>query len=297
MEKESQIEYENRITAFIDILGFKEIIKDSNKDLEKVQLLYEVLNFLKSFEKPDKWSTDIIEIEESAQYKGIDSFKVDDSVRCTTFSDSIVVSIKVNDEFINEIASTLISNLCYVGSILIQSNILWRGGLTYGNLIHKENGIVMGQALIDAYLFESKYAKFPRIILSDKLIKALKYPYKSKAERYPFHQFVERYEDGLVGFHQLKYFEVVKDYLPDDTEALKRSIERARITIINGLDNSFDSSDVFAKYKWLKEKYNGLYLDKKVKPLIRELNEGIAGNNVHYSYTKDFYDSNNKETN
>ena len=179
MEKESHIEYENRITAFIDILGFKEIIKESNQDLEKVQLLYEVLNFLKSFEKPDMWSTNIIEIEESAQYKGIDKFKVDDSVRCTTFSDSIVVSIKVDNESINEIASTLISNLCYVGSILIQSNILWRGGLTYGNLIHKENGIVLGQALIDAYLFESKYAKFPRIILSDKLIKALKYPYKS----------------------------------------------------------------------------------------------------------------------
>ena len=88
----------------------------------------------------------------------------------------------------------------------------------------------------------------------------------------------------------MKYFEVINSSFYNDIQTLKKIIERARNTIINGLDNSFHSSDVFAKYNWLKEKYNGLYIEENIKPLIRCLNEDLAGNNIHYSYTKDFYD-------
>ncbi|GGD82325.1 hypothetical protein GCM10011514_52960 [Emticicia aquatilis] len=292
MANSKQISYENRVTAFIDILGFKQLIKESTSNIEKIELLYKVLKFLKSFERPSKWSTEIVSIEENAQSKGIDNFKIEGSVQCTTFSDSIVISILVNDTNINEVTSTLITNLSEVGSILVQANILWRGAISVGQLIHEKNGIVLGQALIDAYTFENSYAKYPRIILTDKLIKQLNYPYKSKPESYPYHLYVERFEDGLVGFHQLKYFEVVQDALFGNTNILKNSINRAKNTIINGLDSSFDSPDVFLKYKWLKEIYNNLYIDSKIKPKIHELNESIRGNNIHFSYTQDFYSKN-----
>ncbi len=62
--------------------------------------------------------------------------------------------------------STLVINLAYIGALLIEKGILFRGGLTIGNIIHNENGTVFGQALIDAYQLETKSAKYPRIVLS-----------------------------------------------------------------------------------------------------------------------------------
>lgn len=121
----------------------------------------------------------MVEVEEDAQKRGVENFDISDKTNITAFSDSIVVSVKVDDN-INEMASTLIINLSYIGAILLEKGILFRGGLTVGNLIHKENGTVFGQGLIDSYKLESNNAKYPRIILSDNLLKELNYPIETK---------------------------------------------------------------------------------------------------------------------
>ncbi len=41
------IDYSKRIIAFVDILGFKEIIRESDKDTSKIITIYEVLDYLK----------------------------------------------------------------------------------------------------------------------------------------------------------------------------------------------------------------------------------------------------------
>ncbi len=63
----TDIKYENRIVAFVDILGFKEIIKKSERNLTKLQLLYQTLEFLKKRKNTYKWNLQFIEIEEDAQ--------------------------------------------------------------------------------------------------------------------------------------------------------------------------------------------------------------------------------------
>ena len=70
--KNQEVKYEERIVAFIDILGFKEIIKQSEKDSSKVELIYSVLEFLKNWETSEKWDLKLVEIEEDAQYKGVE---------------------------------------------------------------------------------------------------------------------------------------------------------------------------------------------------------------------------------
>lgn len=45
--KNVKVQYENRLVAFIDILGFKEIIANSQNDSTKIDLIYSVLTFLK----------------------------------------------------------------------------------------------------------------------------------------------------------------------------------------------------------------------------------------------------------
>jgi len=298
--KDSEIKYEKRLVAFIDILGFKEIVKQSEKDISKIELIYSVLDYLKNWEVQEKWDLRLVEIEEDAQKRGVKNFDIREKTNITAFSDSIVVSVKVNNN-INEMASTLIINLAYIGAILLEKGILFRGGLTVGKLIHIENGTVFGQGLIDSYKLESNNTKYPRIILSDKLIKELNYPIETKRNRYPYHQYVDRFDDGCVGFHQMIYYQVIESWTVITKEKLIESLNKVRKVIVNGLDTTFENPDVFEKYKWLKEHYNKLIIledfdfetktHENIKLKIRELNEDIAGQNIHYSYTDDFNES------
>ena len=287
----SDINYENQIVAFVDILGFKEIIKQSEQSLKKLNLLYQTLEFLKKRENANKWNLQLIEIEEDAQKRGVSNFEIEQLTACTCFSDSIVISVKCNDKNINEITSTLIANLSYIGAQLMTEGILLRGGITVGKLIHLDNGILMGQALIDAYQLETNSANFPRILISNKLIKQLNYPIDTKKKRFPYHLYLERFEDGCVGFHQMIYFQVLQTSNILDKQKLKRELKKIKKTIINGLDNNFEHADTHSKYLWLKREYEKLIITSIEKEKIYDINEGLYGHNIHYSYTNNFYDN------
>ncbi len=84
-----EIKYENRIVAYIDILGFKDIVNESVNDLSKLSLIHDILTFLKTKESPDEWSLKLIEIEEDAQKKGVEKFDVSKNIACTCFSDTL----------------------------------------------------------------------------------------------------------------------------------------------------------------------------------------------------------------
>jgi hypothetical protein len=298
-----ELKYEQRIVAFIDILGFKEIVRRSENDTATIGLLYTIINYFKSWEKPLKWDLNLIEIEEDAQKKGVSTFDIKGKTNITSFSDCIVVSVIVNGD-VNKMTSTLVANLAFIGANLMEQGILFRGGLTIGNIFHNNNGIVFGQALIDAFELEQKHAKYPRIILSDKLIKELNYPIEAKKERYPYHQYFDRFDDDCVGFHQMKYYEVIQSCIGITNKIMISSIAKIRKTIIDGLDNSFEHSDVFEKYQWMKLQYNNLSIlsdldsenqsDENIKMKIRELNEDLFGKNIHYSYTDNFYEKRRK---
>jgi hypothetical protein len=286
----SDICYENHIVAFVDILGFKEIIKQSERSLKKMQLIFQTLEFLKKRESPNKWTLQLIEIEDDFQNRPINNFDIKHLLACTSFSDSIVVSVKCNELNTNEIVSTLIANLSYIGAKLMTEGILLRGGITIGKLIHQNNGILMGQALIDAYQLESNSAKFPRILISNKLIDQLNYPIDSKKQRFPYHQYLDRFDDGFVGFHQMIYFQVLQNSNILDKKILKRELNKIRKTIINGLDSSFEHADTHLKYHWLKSEYEKLIITKIEKKKIYNLNEGLRGHNIHFSYTNNYFD-------
>lgn len=287
----TDIKYENRIVAFVDILGFKEIIKKSERNLTKLQLLYQTLEFLKKRENTYKWNLQFIEIEEDAQKKELSNFDIQTQMTCTCFSDSIVVSVNCTDNYINEITSTLVANLSYIGSQLMTEGILLRGGITIGKLIHLDNGIIMGQGLIDAYQLESNSAKYPRILISDKLIKRLNYPIYSKKHRFPYHQYLQRFEDGCVGFHQMIYFQVLQHSSIVDKKMLKRGFQKIRKTIITGLDDHFEHSETHLKYLWLKKEYEKMSITAIEKEKIYDINEGMSGNNIHFSHSNNFYDN------
>ncbi|MES2575233.1 MAG: hypothetical protein V4572_09845 [Bacteroidota bacterium] len=278
----ANINYENQIVAFVDILGFKEIIKNSVQNLSKVNLLYQALEFLKRRENSLKWNLKLIEVEEDAQKIGVEKFDIEGLVNCSCFSDSIVVSIKVTDQNINELTSTLITNLSFIGAQLMQAGILIRGGISVGKMIHLNNGILMGPALIEAYQLETNSAKFPRIILSKKLLEKLNYPLEEKRRRYPYHQYLNRFDDGCVGFHQMIYYQVLQNSSHLSNRNLKAQLKKIKKTIIDGLDDHFESAETYQKYAWLKKQYEELAILTDDKSPIFE----VGSHNIH------FYDSN-----
>lgn len=293
MESNNKIEYQNSIVAFIDILGFKDIVKKSERNPRQLQTIYQALGFLKKRELPEKWNLQLVEIEEDFQKRDVYDFDISNRIQSSAFSDSIVVSVIINDNNVNESLSTLIANLSFVGSKLIMDGIVIRGGLTIGKIIHTENGIIFGQGLIDAYKLEIRAAKFPRIILSDKLINKLNYPLENKKDRFPYHQYLKRFSDGCVGFHQLIYFQVLQSRKKMSKTRLFSSLKKAKKTIIDGLDSSFEFPDVHEKYQWLREEYQQLKIIEIDKPELYELGYNHDGNNIHYRYTDKI---NNKNT-
>ncbi|MEG0917069.1 MAG: hypothetical protein RSF68_08660 [Myroides sp.] len=98
-----EFEYQPHLVAFIDILGFKELVNETDRNSDRLNELLKVLHYLKTWELPDAWGLELVEIEESAQYKGVENFNISDITEATVFSDSIVVSVNaernVNERF------------------------------------------------------------------------------------------------------------------------------------------------------------------------------------------------------
>ena len=137
--------YEQRIVAFIDVLGFSELV---NK-LDQYEYVFDLVNdnfMLEQFIKDEQKK------------------KLYDTIEVTCFSDSIVISSELSQNL------TLSSFLAVIHKLMInmfKKRIPVRGGITYGNLYHKGQ-IVFGPAMVKAYKLENKSAIYPRIILEEK---------------------------------------------------------------------------------------------------------------------------------
>ncbi|MBO7101743.1 MAG: hypothetical protein J6V98_06960 [Bacteroidales bacterium] len=150
-----QYSYERRIVCFIDILGFSNIIRNTTNVINGNGELLKVCNALNRI-------NDFRHIIEKINNK-----KHLENIQTTQFSDSIVISFpwRENDRSII-VAFTIIK---YMQVILIKEyNILLRGGIVIGDVIHNDK-LLVGPAMIDAYMLESKCAFSPRIIIDPKV--------------------------------------------------------------------------------------------------------------------------------
>lgn len=146
--------YERRIVCFIDILGFSNLVKDTEdngfRGHSNLLNVCEALNMLDDFR---------LTMSEAMKAK---------DVRSTQFSDSVVISFPWNEED-NSIVSAILLIKNYQVFLIMQHGVILRGGITIGDIIHNEKMIV-GPAMIDAYTLESKYAINPRIIIDYQVV-------------------------------------------------------------------------------------------------------------------------------
>jgi len=157
------------IVAFIDILGFKEIVKANDKSKDNF-LLYQLKDALQqSFNKSiivmEQWLSAIDKIEN----KNFAS-----KLKYRQFSDNLYFSFDYNDDKSDyELAVYLITMMsAYYQRIMLSKNFYVRGGIADGKNYFDEH-MIFSSALIKAYEFETKTAKYPRIIIDKKILKSL----------------------------------------------------------------------------------------------------------------------------
>ena len=146
--------YERRIVCFIDILGFSNLVKDTENNGFRGHS--NLLNVCEALNKLDDFRLTLSE-----------TMKIKD-IRTTQFSDSIVISFPWNEED-NGIVSAFLLIKNYQVFLVMQHGVLLHGGITIGDIIHNEKMIV-GPAMIDAYTLESKCAINPRIIIDSQVV-------------------------------------------------------------------------------------------------------------------------------
>lgn len=247
------MQYDNRVTVFIDILGFKDLLSKTvnNKGINKEEKIDEILDAYKLIR--DVWDLD----EKDSQY-GKRTPK--NSKRITTFSDCIVISFKTEEE--SQVFYTLLE-IKWMIMRLIYKGILCRGAVTHGKLIHTDS-ILFGPALAEAYILESKAALYPRVILHKDIIDlAAKNRIKINTyndESEYVQSLLEKDSDGMYYIdYFLKASEELDDPLYDFPDYLNRIGQKIRTGLM--ASSNVYKSDLKVKYRWMKERYN-LAVDK-----------------------------------
>lgn len=247
------VQYDERIVAFVDILGFKEIIYKSANDPALVTRIFDALDVGK-----DDWAT-MFAADVGLMLKPDD---FDD--RFHSFSDCIVISVP---KTIQEIG-LLIYVTFKICRQLLGQGFTSRGGIAMGKLFHRDNdeskkdrslasAMVFGPAFVDAYQFESSHADGPRVILQNQVWRFIESE-RSKSPSTKLSKFLEahvqRAEDGpafvdlFADFGHNSFYETRRD--------LETEIEAIQKHICDALDASSDKPQIFRKNAELAREFN-----------------------------------------
>jgi hypothetical protein len=150
MTKDHQIDYSEHYVAFLDILGFTDLVR--SKLVEDKSRINRYLEKTKSIKTKYKLGAIVI-------------------------SDTIILSVPFGSERQENISN--LRRLCVaiqeIQFDLAHEQIWLRGAVSPGDAyIAEDDSQIVGPAYIDAYLLEKNVAIYPRVILDNKLVSKLK---------------------------------------------------------------------------------------------------------------------------
>lgn len=152
--------YQKCIIAFLDILGFKNIINTKAFD--------EIKNIFLSIIPQEEL---MIALGRVADYTDKNLLRYNATLRETkvhVMSDSIVIAAPVGAPE----ALTVVIDVCNMIQEQLYSldtPIFLRGAIAEGDF-YLDKHLIFGKGLVDAYIAQENYAIYPRIILSDNLV-------------------------------------------------------------------------------------------------------------------------------
>jgi hypothetical protein len=145
--------FKEKFVAFIDILGFKQIVADSESGAGIP--LAQILELLKNFGSPDERQ----KYEPQGPFLCPYSQRIENNIdfRLSQISDCAVVSTEISPA-----GAINLINFCWVIAMkFLKHGILCRGHITRGQIYHSEDQFI-GTGYQNAYAAESKVSLFQR---------------------------------------------------------------------------------------------------------------------------------------
>lgn len=231
-------QYEERAFAFIDVLGFKDIVKmmDGNPELfEKLKAALE-------------WA---LSVEDANNEEILEGMKLSKS-EVIAFSDCIVISAPIANIFAVVFQAKLIAG------IMLAKGFLCRGGIAIGKG-HHQGRIVFGQGFNDAYELEQSVAIYPRVVVSEAASKLLNE--KSNASKFHSQKMVKQDVDGcwFIDIFTPPFLGVAGR----DKELFART---ARSVIIKNIEHK--KLGIAAKSRWLANQFNAFVVETGLESLV-----------------------------
>lgn len=235
--------YTKHIVIFMDILGFKEVIKKTNSESAPSENITVFFHHL-------------------ADAKGIFKIQPNILLKHTYVSDAIVITCPSPENDSDRETRLLVAlhTASYFWVFALQNNLLLRGSISEGDLIHSydknineyQTEYLYGPAFIDAYELE-KNARFPRVILSDEIADEIKNPKNNKSIK--LNQLITRDFDGVHFLDVKKIYDYMNNLTsyqsayPDPEKIIKIFYEG------NFKGELKTNVNLKAKYYWLWNTY------------------------------------------
>lgn len=258
---------EERIVAFVDILGFERLIERMNEG--ESWLFGHLKNTLQLIEKT---------IEKMySKHPGLDK-RIRPHIEATAFSDSVVISGHPESDF------PVLFTVGSLAAFQLKRGILCRGGIAMGQMYHKRD-ILFGKALIDAYKIETNIAGYPRIVVQDEIADGLCKRDNGNSINYRSSAMLKRDMDGSWFLNTLMppLADISATKKEDLPKAKEKHFRELRKRITEGLEKAAlqdpQGLSILNKYRWLANQFN--------TSLPEELRNGIPiieiGINLHHS--------------
>ena len=156
---------EDRLVAFIDILGFREIIKGMADEPGKADFIRDVLKIVQKQER--KISRERRNEERRIRrHTGRTAWLLPPArLEMTAFSDCYVISSAWERGWDVLVAAQALA------ALMLYKGILIRGGIVRGKAYH-ERRVLFGPAVIAAYELQEHAARYPRIVVEDHIVRS-----------------------------------------------------------------------------------------------------------------------------
>lgn len=233
----AHVRYKIALVTYLDILGFKELINHREaSDISRI------IRVVKEAVQPARFKTPLEQIPDD-QYMN--------------FSDLSVIATPLQAAR-TPAAAQLFSQLMHLvyaqSSLVFDEGILIRGAITIGEVV-KSWGQLFGPAVVRAYELERCQAKYPRIIVDDKIFKVLDgLPHAwlndEHTDKRALRELTRRDSKDRRRF--VDYLRAVKGELGDPT-AYADYLDQHRSLIDSGLKKYARDPSIHKKYEWLDD--------------------------------------------
>lgn len=230
-------EYSQYYFAFMDLLGFKEIVK-SNTCEEIAEIFDEARKQFTINQIVDDQRIPVVPPQDIHYY---------------VMSDSVCIFIREDIKSALQVLTWLCLNF-QVRMLCQKKPVFVRGSIVRGKVFEDQN-VLFGPAMVEAYIRAEKLAQYPRIIISKDLIEEI----SDSMDKTIMNAFVHLEQDGFYVINYLDYF------------SFHASAKEHREGVINYVNHMInDSLDQSVRDKYL---YVQLWLDYYTKQREAEAHE------------------------